>query len=77
METHLSDVARFRQKQALEEEAAQRGLTGLASVASHDYITARMQHSAEHLLKLLEEGKHTEVAQLMEQDMWGLEELAP
>ena len=69
-----SKVAQFRQEQALQEQAAQQGLHGLAVVANHESITARMEQSAEYLLKLLEEGKYREVAILMETPTWGLEE---
>jgi hypothetical protein len=69
-----SEVARFRQEQALQEQAAQQGLYGVAVVASHASITARMERGAEYLLTLLAEGKHEEVALLMETPMWGREE---
>jgi len=68
-----SEVAQFRQEQVLQEQAAQQGLHGLAVVANHESITARMEQGAEHLLKLLEEGKYREVAILMETPAWGLE----
>ena len=75
MET-LSEVARFRQHQALEYEAAQRGLHGLARVASHESITARMDMGAERLLQLIEAGKHEEALAIMDLPMWGMEEQA-
>ncbi|HZO72443.1 MAG TPA: hypothetical protein VFB60_09595 [Ktedonobacteraceae bacterium] len=53
-----SEIARFRQEQVLLEQAAQQGLYGLAIVANHESITARMEQGAEYLLKLLAEGKH-------------------
>ncbi|HZR38729.1 MAG TPA: hypothetical protein VFB12_01340 [Ktedonobacteraceae bacterium] len=68
-----SEVAKFREQQALQEQAVQQGIHGLAIVANHESITARMERSAEYLLKLLEEGKHKEVALLMETPTWGLE----
>jgi len=46
---------------------------GSAVVASHESITARMDRRAELLLKLIGEGKHKEVARLMETKTWGLE----
>ena len=69
-----SEVAKFRQQQALQEQAAQQGLYGLAIVASHETITARMERGAERLLQLIQEGKHEEVIILMETPTWGLEE---
>jgi len=70
----VSEIAGFRHQQALQEQAAQQGLNGFAAVASHETITARMDRGAERLLKLLQEGKHKEVAILMETPTWGLEE---
>ncbi len=72
--TTVSEIADFRHQQALQEEAAHQGLYGVAAVASHASITARMERSADYLLKLVEEGKHEEVAILMETPTWGLEE---
>ncbi|HZO71267.1 MAG TPA: hypothetical protein VFB60_03630 [Ktedonobacteraceae bacterium] len=69
-----SEIARFREQQALQEQAAYQGLYGVAAVARHAIITARMERSAQYLLKLLEEGKHGEVIRLMEMPTWGLEE---
>lgn len=46
---NTSEVARLRQQIALEYEAAQRGLSGLAQgVAQHEYITARLERMSEH-----------------------------
>ena len=69
-----SNIARFRQEQALQEQAAQQALYGLAAVANHASINARMQRGAEYLLTLLHEGKYEEVVYLMESPTWGLEE---
>ena len=41
-----SEVARLRQQIALEYEAAERALTGMAVTAQHDFITARMERIA-------------------------------
>lgn len=41
-----SEVAQFRQQQALQDEAALLALTGFAYTASHAYINARMEHIA-------------------------------
>ena len=66
-----SEVAYFRQNQALQEQAAYNGLYGLAAVASHEAIIARMERGAARLLKLIEAGQHEEVARLMETPDWG------
>ncbi len=64
MSENKSLIAAFRQQQALEYEAAQRGLYGLAIVASHKLINARMERGATRILGLLEEGKHDEALAL-------------
>jgi hypothetical protein len=69
-----SEIARFRQEQALQEQAAQQGLYGFAAVANHSSITARMERGAEHLLALFAEGKHEEAIRLWETTDWALEE---
>jgi len=68
----ISEVAYFRQRQASEEEAARRGLYGLAIVASHELITARMERGAERILRLITEGKHDEAVALMNTETWGV-----
>ena len=73
MPENTSEVARFRQEQALRDEAAQRGLSGLAIVASHEIITARMERGAERILQPIKEGKHEEAQALMETETWGVE----
>jgi hypothetical protein len=70
----LSEVAYFRQQQALREEAAQLGLSGFAVTATHESITARMQRSGERVLRLIEEGKHEEAQAMLNTDNWGEEE---
>ncbi len=72
-ETHKSEVARFREQQALEEEAARLALSGYAITARHDFINARMQRGGERILQLIEEGKHEEALVLMNSDHWGIE----
>ncbi len=63
---NMSEIAAFRQQQAAQEEAALRGLKGLASGYSrHAFIEARMERAAGHILQLLEEGKHEEAEALM------------
>jgi hypothetical protein len=61
-----SEVATFREQQALQEQAAYQGLCGLAAVASHAAITARMQRGAQRIVRLFEEGKPQEAIALME-----------
>jgi hypothetical protein len=60
----ISEVAHFRREQALQEEAAQRGLCGPAIVASHAIITARFERDAGRLnarvRSLIEQGKREE-----------------
>jgi hypothetical protein len=66
-----SEITRFRERQALEEQAARRGLYGVAMVASHEMINARMRIGAERILKLFEEGKPEEAVALMSLPDWG------
>jgi hypothetical protein len=75
MQEHTSEIARFREQQALEEEAAQLALSGYAITARHDFITARMQRGGERILQLIEQGKHEEAQVLMNSDNWGAEEV--
>ena len=70
----LSEVANFRQQQALRDDAAQRGLSGYAITATHESITARMQRGAERILRLFEAGKHEEALAMLNTDDWCLEE---
>ncbi|HLI89506.1 MAG TPA: hypothetical protein VKV37_12510 [Ktedonobacteraceae bacterium] len=65
-----SEVAAFKEKQALREEAARQGLYGLAVVASHEAITARMEIGAQRILTLFQEGKQEEAVELMSTDAW-------
>ncbi len=69
-----SEVARFRQRQALEEEAMRLGMYGFAKVARHDRIIARMMVGAERVLSLIAEGKHEEAQAMMNQENWGVGE---
>jgi hypothetical protein len=72
-DTHRSEIAAFRERQALEEEAARLALYGFASTASHQMITARMQTGAERILSLVKEGKHEEAQALMNTEYWQAE----
>ena len=76
-EPHPSEIARFREQQALEEESARLALTGYAITARHDFITARAQRGAERILRLIDEGKHAEAQALMNTESWGVEEKEP
>lgn len=69
---HKSEVARFRELQALEEESLRMVFSGFAITARHDYINARMQRGGEHILQLIAEGKHEEAQTLMNSDTWGV-----
>jgi len=75
-ESNKSEIARFRERQALEEEAARLALSGFAITARHDFINARMQRGGERILQLIAEGKHEEALVLMNSDTWGVKEAA-
>lgn len=47
-----------------------RELYGLATVARHELITARMTRGAERVLRLIEEGRHTEAQALLNTGNW-------
>ena len=66
-----SEVARFREQQALQEEAARLAVHGYAEVARHDRIIARMERGGRRILRLLEEGKQEEALALMNTEHWG------
>ncbi len=70
----LSEVTQFRQQQALHEQAAHQGLSGLAVVATHASITVRMEQGAKRILDLIQEGKHDEAHTLLFAENWGTEE---
>ena len=70
-----SEIAYFYQQQALQEQAAQQGLSGVAIVANHKAITARMRPAAERIAGLLDEGKVDEALALMNKPMWGADEI--
>lgn len=54
MDENTGEVARLLRQIDLEYEAAQRGLNGLAAVARHQFITARME-AIGHFQSALEE----------------------
>lgn len=69
-----SEVARFRKRQALEEEAMRLGMYGFAEVARHERINARMTRGAERVLGLIAEGKHEEAQAMMNKENWDVKE---
>jgi len=73
---YKSEIARFREQQALEEEAARLAFSGFVITSRHDLIVARMQRGGEHILQLIAEGKHDEAQVLMNSENWGVEEAA-
>lgn len=52
MPENKSEVARLMRQIQMEYEAAQQGLSGLAAVSRHDFITARMENIGEHHVAL-------------------------
>ena len=71
MYNHKSEVAQFRQQQALREQSAQQALTGFAVVANHESINARMEREGRYMLRLIREGREQEVLALLETHPWG------
>ena len=69
-----SEIANFRERQALEEQAAHLALYGYAAVAKHERIAARMKIGGERIVQLIKEGKHEEAQALMNTENWGVEE---
>jgi hypothetical protein len=65
-----SDIANFREQQALFEQSAVLGLSGYAAVSRHEVIEKRMNQGAPYLLQMIAEGKHEEAFALMESDDW-------
>jgi hypothetical protein len=69
-----SEIGRLREQWALEDEAAK---YTFAITARHDFIIARAQRGAEHILRLLDEGKKAEALALMNTEDWGQGAEAP
>lgn len=67
---YVSEVARFREQQALQEEAAKRSLYEYAIVSSHDIIKSRMEREAGKIVKLFQEGHIREALAIMESPNW-------
>ena len=65
-----SEITRFREHQHLAEQAAERGLSGYAITARHDFIERRMQQGAVYLHQLMEAGRYAEAFSLMETEQW-------
>ena len=72
--THRSEITAFREQQALLDQAARHGLSGLATVASHESSTARLEIGADRILELIKAGKHKEAIELLSATAWGVEE---
>jgi hypothetical protein len=58
-------IAHLRQQISSEHEAAQRGLSGLVSMATHRSITARMERAVLHLQSLCDVGLEQEAQALL------------
>jgi hypothetical protein len=57
-----SSIGEFREQQALQEQAARLGLSGLANgVSRHDFIEFRMNQHSERFLRLMQDGKTEQV----------------
>ena len=69
--TVTSEVASFREKQALTEQSAHNGLYGYQIVSRHDFIEARLEKGADHILALMQEGNSEQAVTLMNAPMWG------
>lgn len=69
-----SEVARFREQQALKEQAARLALYGYAETTRHAFVQKRAEIGAERILRLIEEGKGNEAMALMNTDNWGVAE---
>jgi hypothetical protein len=63
-----SEAAYLRQQISSEGEAAQRGVSGFASVASHCAITARMERTWQHFQALHAAGREHEAQVLLVSD---------
>ena len=60
-----SEIAQFRQQQAMQAEAARQGLSGMAAIARHDFIEMRITREAQTLSRLMEEGTVEEIDQVI------------
>ena len=55
-----SEVATFRQQQALQEESARLAPYGPAIMANHEAIIARIEQGGEYLLQFFKQGRNEE-----------------
>lgn len=69
--TDGSEVARFRQLQQVEEEAARLGLSGPAIVGNHDAIIKRLDMGAAVLNDLFRQGRADEAYALWDEGILG------
>lgn len=70
-EQHLhSDIAHFRQQQALFEQSALLALHGYAVVSRHEVIEKRMEQAAVYVEELMEAGQYARAFALMETQVW-------
>ena len=70
MEQNKSEIARLREQWALEEQAAGWARLGLAVLAPHDTINARIERGGRRILQLIDEGKHEEAQAMMNTEWW-------
>jgi hypothetical protein len=61
----MSEIARLREQIELECQAAKQGLQGLAVVASHDSINARMERLWDYRQELAQEVGEQEATKIM------------
>ncbi len=69
-----SHVSQFRETCEQAHEGAKQGLGGIAIVASHKSITARMQRGAERILHLIAQGRHQQAQALLCSEGWNSDE---
>jgi hypothetical protein len=65
-----SEIARFREEQELQEQAAKNALYSFANVASHDAIEKRLEVGATRIVQLMQQGRVNEALQLMKSPTW-------
>lgn len=73
MQENKSEVAQLLKRIDMEHSAAQQGLAGLAVMANHEAINARMEVGAERILQLAAQGRHEEASRLMDAPNWCVE----
>ncbi len=67
-----NEIVRLREQIQLGQEAAERGLHGLAEgTTRHAFLEARAARGADAIFQLMQEGKHAEAIALMETPDWG------